>query len=84
MAACKYPEEQAKVRAQIDRVVGRDRGTFSLKSCAIAVINPLTVPSKEDEPFLPRVVAFYLEAYRWRPVSWGGIHSPLNIITYQH
>ncbi|KAI0086646.1 cytochrome P450 [Irpex rosettiformis] len=55
MAACKYPEEQAKVQAQLDEVVGRER-----------------VPSKEDEPLLPRVVAFYMEVYRWRPVSWGG------------
>ncbi|KAI0345186.1 cytochrome P450 [Trametopsis cervina] len=68
MAACKYPEEQAKVQTQLDSVVGNDR-----------------VPSKEDEPLLPRVTAFFLEVYRWRPVSWGGFaHRATKNIVWEN
>ncbi|KAI0693913.1 cytochrome P450 [Cytidiella melzeri] len=55
MAAAVFPDEQAKVQAELDSVVGRER-----------------VPTAEDEAVLPRVVAFYLECFRWRPTSWGG------------
>ena len=34
MAACKYPEEQAKVHAQLDEMIGRDRGMYNC-GCAI-------------------------------------------------
>jgi len=55
MAAACHPEAQARVQAQIDKVVGRQR-----------------VPTFEDEEALPEVTAFFLEAYRWRPVTAGG------------
>ncbi|KAF7796940.1 hypothetical protein EIP86_008126 [Pleurotus ostreatoroseus] len=49
MAAAKHPEEAAKVQAELDNVVGRDR-----------------LPTFEDAKLLPRVSAFFWEAFRWR------------------
>lgn len=37
-----------------------------------SVVGRDRVPSFDDESLLPLVTAFYLEAYRWRPVSYGG------------
>lgn len=38
-----------------------------------------TVPTFEDEKDLPLVTAFYMEAFRWRPVSLGGAIFPGNV-----
>ncbi|KAI0345185.1 cytochrome P450, partial [Trametopsis cervina] len=46
-----------------------------------AVVGRDRVPVPEDEKLLPRVVAFYLEAFRWRPTSWGSFaHRATNDI----
>lgn len=73
MAAAMYPEQQAKVQEQLDAVVGYDRGRSLYRFRSEHTDREhRSVPSPEDESSLSRVVAFYLESYRWRPVSWGG------------
>lgn len=75
MAAACYPETQARVQAQLDEVVGSDRGThFADTPCRTRAITYLVhvAPTFEDEEMLPEVTAFVLEVYRWRPVSAGG------------
>lgn len=37
-----------------------------------SVVGRDRVPTFDDEKLLPLVVAFYLETFRWRPISWGG------------
>lgn len=37
------------------------------------------MPTFEDEKDLPLVTAFYMEAFRWRPVSVGGAIFPGNV-----
>ncbi|KIP04789.1 hypothetical protein PHLGIDRAFT_31183 [Phlebiopsis gigantea 11061_1 CR5-6] len=37
-----------------------------------AVVGKDRLPTFGDESLLPLVAAFYLEAYRWRPISYGG------------
>ncbi|EKM55937.1 uncharacterized protein PHACADRAFT_256887 [Phanerochaete carnosa HHB-10118-sp] len=36
------------------------------------VVGKDRVPTFNDEKLLPLVTAFYLETFRWRPISWGG------------
>lgn len=72
MAAAKYPETQVAVQAQLDAVVGKDRRKPLDFSSISTVLTSWAVPTFDDENLLPTVVAFYLEAYRWRPVSYGG------------
>ncbi|KAI0086645.1 cytochrome P450 [Irpex rosettiformis] len=54
MAAAMFPEEQAKVQVELNRVIGQER-----------------VPKADEQAVLPRVTAFALECFRWRPTSWG-------------
>ena len=77
MAAATHPKAQAEVQAQLDSVVGKDRGAM-LPAWVLSCYSPEAVPTFDDESVLPLVTAFYLEAYRWRPVSYGG----MNQITY--
>lgn len=73
MAAAKHPETQAAVQAQLDAVVGKDRRTsLFVRFLQLTPKMVSTVPTFDDESLLPCVVAFYLEVYRWRPVSYGG------------
>jgi len=37
-----------------------------------SVVGKDRVPTFDDEKLLPLVIAFYLETFRWRPISWGG------------
>lgn len=78
MAAATHPHIQAQAQAQIDEVVGRDRGPSSHTRDPNISYMGLLVPTFDDEKLLPLVVAFYLETFRWRPISWGG-ESPLDI-----
>ncbi|ESK91686.1 cytochrome p450 [Moniliophthora roreri MCA 2997] len=67
MAAASFPEAQARVQEELDKVVGSNR-----------------YPTFADEPDLPQVTAFYLECYRWRPVSVNGFaHRATNDITWR-
>ncbi|EKM49780.1 uncharacterized protein PHACADRAFT_265459 [Phanerochaete carnosa HHB-10118-sp] len=38
-----------------------------------SVVGKDRVPTFDDEKLLPLVVAFYLETFRWRPISLGGV-----------
>ena len=68
MAAALHPEAQARVQAQLDKVVGRERGPrLALFNARIDCLLSLTVPTFDDEESLPEVTAFFLEAARWRP-----------------
>ncbi|KAG1736220.1 cytochrome P450 [Suillus lakei] len=58
MAAACFPDEQDKVQAELDAIIGRLRG--SLINLPIAAS-------------LPRLQAFISEALRWRPVASGGL-----------
>lgn len=76
MAAATHPQVQAEVQAQLDSVISRDRGkaycTIVVASTRQCLTNSTAVPTFDDEKLLPLVVAFYLETFRWRPISWGG------------
>ncbi|KAG1754084.1 cytochrome P450 [Suillus paluster] len=67
MVAALFPEEQAKVQAEFDAVIGRNRGSF----IPIAVLSSndvsTTVPTFADENSLPLLRAFIAECQRWRP-----------------
>lgn len=78
MAAAKFPEEAAKVRTQLDSVIGPNRRTSNFW-CADAIsslILPL-VPTFDDLDSLPRVRAFFWETFRWR-YELGGRGSYLR------
>ncbi|EMD34420.1 hypothetical protein CERSUDRAFT_140923 [Gelatoporia subvermispora B] len=67
MAAACYPEAQARVQAQLDEIIGRDR-----------------IPTFADRELLPEVEAFYLEVFRWRPVSvLGFAHKATKDIAWR-
>ena len=72
MAAAKHPDIQARVQEQLDKVVGQDRCKPYIVYTECKAHMTAVVPTFDDERDLPLVVAFYLEAYRWRPVSYGG------------
>lgn len=79
MAAATHPEAQAAVQAQLDAVAGTDRRTSYPHLPGGMTLNMvLPVPTFDDESLLPLVTAFYLEAYRWRPVSYGGKRTYLH------
>lgn len=71
MAAAIFPEEQAKAQAELDAVIGRDRGMGIVHPPIRISTQALSVPRIEDQTALARVTAFALECFRWRPTSWG-------------
>lgn len=72
MAAACFPEEQAKVHAELDAVVGKHRGkSTSYCSSIDAMISP-QVPTFADQQSLPRLNALISEALRWRPSAANG------------
>lgn len=79
MAAALYPEAQAAVASELDRVVGPDRCKSLSFVFAVLYLRryPLvSAPSYSDWDLVPQVHAFYLEAARWRPGVAGGFqHS---------
>jgi cytochrome P450 len=72
MAAACFPEEQAKVQAELNAVIGRHRGSsIPLFSIQLSDLSN-KVPSFADQESLPRLEAFISEALRWRPVAPNG------------
>lgn len=71
MAAACYPEAQARVQAQLDEVVGRNRSELPSLHSFEAKLNTttLTVPTFDDRKLLTEVEAFVLEVFRWRPAA---------------
>lgn len=71
MAAAHHPHLQARVQAQLDKVVGRDRRMHSdiRKISQVALLTPIIVPAFTDQTGLSEVRAFVQETYRWRPAT---------------
>ncbi len=75
MAAACFPQTQTWVQEEVDTVIGRNRGAFfSLRVTerASESMNFIQVPTFDDYIDLPRVLAFVLESYRWRPIGGSG------------
>ncbi len=74
MAAACFPETQTWVQKELDAVVGHKRGVFfpSCRRASFQIDELIQVPTFDDYVDLPRVLAFVLESYRWRPVGGSG------------
>jgi hypothetical protein len=74
MAAALHPADQARVQAELDTVIGRQRRKKRGVFCFLAsnLTSDAPVPTFEDEDALPELRAFMMEVYRWRPVSIAG------------
>lgn len=87
MASALYPDAQAAVASELDRVVGPDRcKSFDVLVSMVVCLRSyfvVVVPSYSDWDLLPQVHAFYLEAARWRPGVAGGFqHSTTKDILW--
>jgi hypothetical protein len=73
MAAACFPDEQVKVQAELDAVIGRHQGS-SIPHCSSVKFNDFytQAPTFADQPYLTRLHAFIAEAVRWRPVAPNG------------
>ena len=72
MAAACHPKAQAKVREELDNVIGKERGESNLRIWGCGFMTFLA-PTLADQEMLPQTTAFVLETFRWRPVSAGGM-----------
>lgn len=75
LAAAKHPKAQARVRQQIDMVIGKDRSQSSGYYANFQNLIGPPVPSFRDWDELSELHAFIAEGMRWRPVVPIGMQS---------
>jgi len=77
LAAAHFPEEQDKVQAELDAVIGRHKGNL-IPYCSSVKFNGLCTqaPTFADQQSLTRLRAFISEASRWRPIAPNGEYRP--------